>query len=160
MGMGNPSKVGTGAGMALALQHVSKVTQLLEETVNELKKARQFQEGRRHFELKIGGTVTNGVTLQLEAEAIPQGFEFIPERIMAQAQSGCKLQLFENTTAINNFLEVVTNIQEYSNSVFGLIVEGPSNLIAVISGATASGPVSITISGQLVPKTPLAPGEA
>lgn len=153
------TKPGSGALAQMAIDHSLSILDELRGIHAELKAMREFELGKRHFELLYGGEVTEvspGVFSATEqpTEPIPQGYVFIPERIMAQAPEGSKLALFRNAVGISNFIEVVANIQEYANVTGGLIVEGPSTIIAQITGAKKAGAFAISVSGSLVRKTP------
>ena len=148
-------RIANGSMASLAVDHALNILTTLMEIRAEAKLVRETLMGKRHYEVVYGGQVESGVSKTFQpTEPIPQGHAFIPEHAAVIAPAGSKLQLFENQATPPNFIEVVANVQEYANFIAGLIVEGPCVLLAVISGATATGACSIRISGQLVKKIP------
>lgn len=144
------------AGM-VAMEHSLKIQDLLKSVLRELQLAREMQFGLFHYELLFGGEAT-GAEKQLQAtEPIPPGYVFIPQHIAAKAPEGAQLELFENNVTPSNFIEVITNVQTFANMIGGLILEGPTNVIAVLTKMKATGAISISISGLLVPSHIAAP---
>lgn len=141
-----------GPAGALALNHAISISAELRAIHKELQIAREMRFGLFHFEMLFGGVATGAELSILGTEPIPQGYVFIPEHIAAKAPEGAQLELFENSNTPTNFLEVITNIQTFANQVGGLIIEGPTNLLAVVTKMKASGNVTISVSGLLVPK--------
>lgn len=154
--MGMMDKIG-GSGAAVAMQMGIDALTFLKDIRDDIRLMRENEQGKRHFELVFAGEAVNGTAIVFKpSEGIPQGFKFIPEHITATAPVAAKLQLYENRVDPGNLVEVVANIQEYANFTAGLIIEGPTELIARISGHTATGQVTIRVSGQLTKKIPAA----
>lgn len=138
-------------GMAAAMAQAERIEGWLSAIHEELKLSRLYQTQRRFFTLPMGGTANVGTT-EFQLERIAAGQTFVVTRLVCFAPPGSQLELYENSVQANNFLEVVTNVQRYANSVPGtMVIEGPSQIVAVNSKATEEGPFSLTLSGLLVP---------
>ena len=138
---------------SIALRAAAHAKTHLEQILAEVRYTRQFVTGRKHYSLPMTGQMGSSKEVQFNGiERIPAGFTFIVRRLTAQAPAGCQLELYKNSVSSDNFWEVVANIQVYANSVPGqAIIEGPAEIVAVVTKATAEGSVSITLSGYLVP---------
>jgi hypothetical protein len=149
-----PGPIAKTAMTSIALRAAAHAKDRLDELLTEVRFARQYLTGRKHYRLPIIGAVKKGTTELQAIELIPQGYTFIGRRLTAQAPKESLLELYMNSVQPDNFLEVVTNIQVYANNIPGdLIVEGPATIIAVISGAEAAGNCSINLHGYLIPTT-------
>jgi hypothetical protein len=140
-------------GMALKASQHHKAR--MDELVAEVRYVRQYITGKKHFVLPGIAQVkikAEGNTQFNFIERIPNGQTFIGTRLTAQAPEECQLELYKNSVSPDNFLEVVANIQVYANSIPGdMIVEGPAEIIAVVSKAKVAGNCSINLSGFLIP---------
>lgn len=145
--MGMPGQASLAAA---AMQHVLNVETLLREILHETRRSREGDQARFHFEVPFAGNIAEGTSTTIRhTTAIAEGFYFRLERVMAIAPEGSKLQVFKHNTDPSNLIEVVANIQEYTDLSAGLTVEGPAELKCVVTGAKKEGPVFIVLSGQL-----------
>ncbi len=141
----------TGIALKSAQHHKAR----MDELVAEARYIRQYVTGKKHFVLPGVAQVkakAEGNTQFNFVERIPAGQTFIGRRLTAQGPKGSQLELYKNSASPDNFLEVVANIQVYANSIPGdMIVEGPAEIIAVVSEAEVAGNCSINLSGFLIP---------
>lgn len=139
-------------GVSMGLQLARELMERVEHMGAELTVIRRYITARRHFTLPFGGQCEVGES-RFNTEAIAAGQVFVARRLMVQGPEGAKLQLYVNSVTGPNFREVVTNVQEYANDIPGdIIVEGPAQIIAVVTGVTKAGSIAGTISGYLLPK--------
>jgi hypothetical protein len=140
---------------SIALKAAAHAKSRLDEILAEVRYTRQYVTGRKHYVLPAVAQVkakAEGNTTFNFIERIPMGQTFIGRRLMAQAPPECQLELYKNSVSPDNFLEVVTNIQVFAGGIEGdMIVEGPAEIIAVVSNAKEAGNCSITLSGYLIP---------
>lgn len=86
---------------------------------------------------------------------IPAGYVFIAQRIAVQAPEGTRLQLYSNTVSNANFLEVIANVQEYSEGIIGpWQLFGTALIVCKFTKAKKAGSATVTISGMLIPREP------
>lgn len=146
----------SGGGVQMAAAAAQRIDVLLTETNKHLKRLADIASGKYYFELE--GSVNlaaeeNSGTLTLPM--IPQGYVFIPQRIAVQAPKGSRLQLFSNSVSAANFLEVIANVQEYSEGILGpWQVYGPCVILAKFTKAEAATAATVVLSGMLIPREP------
>lgn len=139
-------------GTTIALKAAAHAKDRLNEITDEIRFIRQYVTGRKHYVLPGIAQVETETTTFNFLERIPAGQTFIGKRLTAQAPEESLLELYKNSVAPDNFIEVVTNIQVYANNIPGdMIIEGPAEIIAVVSKAKVAGNCSINLSGYLIP---------
>jgi hypothetical protein len=108
--------------------------------------------GQYHHESIGVGEVTNAEATEMPRHGAKQGMRFIVRRIAVTAPKGTKLRLYLNQIAPSNFLEVITNVQEFSGEAPGnLWISQDKGIIPVAVGAEAVGQVMVRLEGDLVP---------
>lgn len=149
--------------MGVAMAKADEIVGLLQGIMYDLHTLREFAVNKKHFSLLAGGQCPSGGLNEFlfsggfEA-SVPQGYVFTGQRLIATAPAGAKLQIFRDRVTPDNLLEVAANVQEYADGILGpMVVEGPANLIVVLSGTTAAGNCSIALSGELVEKVKQSP---
>lgn len=108
--------------------------------------------GQYHYSDVSTGSVAGAEATQLKGIGTKQGMRFIVRRIAAEAPKGSKLKLYLNTVVASQFIEVVSNVQEFSGEAPGnLWVTGQKRIIPVIVGAEEAGQAVVRFEGDLVP---------
>jgi hypothetical protein len=108
--------------------------------------------GQYHYSDVSTGTVGNAEATNLKGVSTREGTRFIVRRIAVMAPKGSKLRLYLNTVVASQFIEVISNVQEFSGEAPGnLWVAGPKAIIPVIVGAEEAGQAVVRFEGDLVP---------
>jgi hypothetical protein len=147
-----------GSSLALAAGAAAQVDKRLAAIEHLLTRHLAFVEGKNYFELEWSVAVAKEETSKAWSEQIPQGYIFLPQRLAIQAPEGSRLQLFTNNESAANFVEVVSNVQEYSEGILGpWVTFGPARILAVITKAKVAGTATLTLSGNLILREPTTP---
>lgn len=144
-----------GSAVALATGAAAEINKRLDRISTGIDKLVAWFEQRHYYELETTFTAKANELSRGFSEQIAQGYIFIPQRIAVTAPEGTRLEIYSNNESAANFLEVITNVQVYSEAILGpWVLFGPGRLVFVATKAKAEGSVTLTISGQLVKRLP------
>lgn len=108
--------------------------------------------GQYHYSNVSVETITSALATEMPGMGAKQGMRFIVRRIAVLAPKGSKLRLYLNTVTPGQFIEVITNVQEFSGEAPGnLWIGGQKRVIPVIVGAEETGQAMVRFEGDLVP---------
>jgi hypothetical protein len=108
--------------------------------------------GQFHYADMSTGQVANAEATLLSNVEVKEGMRFIVRHINVLAPKGSKLRIYLNSVVPANFLEVITNVQEFSGEPPGCLwIEGPGSIVPVIVGAEAAGQAVVRFEGDLAP---------
>lgn len=116
----------------------------------------QLLSGQFHHELVAAAPCGIGRTEFAFPEEIGREAIYIVRGLRVLGPAGAKLALYLNNVTPASFIEVVTNVQEYSGEPPGTqVIQGPARIIAVITEATAAGLCMVKLAGDLVTQEPI-----
>lgn len=108
--------------------------------------------GQYHYSNVSVETIKSAAATEMPGMGAKQGMRFIVRRIAVIAPKGSKLRLYLNTVVVSQFIEVITNVQEFSGEAPGnLWIGGQKRVIPVIVGAEEEGQAVVRFEGDLVP---------